>query len=475
MIMLGVYFLAFAYALYLGFSSPSDGDKEVVKLKNSLLTVEHDALEARNTHEKLRLQLLKLESELEKKTAELNAREPLMQSLKADMVTFQTSAATKTAEAEVREKEISRLTVELERAGAAARESAKLKEALNAVNAQAQAYKNDLENMSGEIAQKNNDLRQSADVAAELRKAMEELQAKALLITAAQQEIKALTADLEKARSQSQGEDNARQEEIFRLTAELGQKSGEIAHKNIDLQQAAGVAAELKKAREELQAKSLLVTTAQQEILALTADLEKVRSRSQGDDKARQEAADAAAAAQQKILQLTVDLEQARSQSGTADAQGEEFQKISTELKDMKDVLQIKIFELTARDREIKKLKADVEKARSGAGNSDQADYGARLARLKASEADILQIEKSLDEEKQALRAMKLRVSEGKMKLQLLNEKTKETVELIAQFAEGKEFEEFRKAIHMDDTISKYEDEIKSLQIKVMDLEKKDR
>ena len=55
--------------------------------------------------------------------------------------------------------------------------------------------------------------------------------------------------------------------------------------------------------------------------------------------------------------------------------------------------------------------------------------------------------------------------------MHLLNEKTKSNVESIAKFAEGKEFAEFRRSIHLDEIVQKYEDEIKGLRIRNMELE----
>ncbi len=452
--MLGIYFMAFVYALYLGFSSKPEESTEVLQLKTSLHSVEQDAMEFKNRYEKMRSQLVKLETDLEKKTSELNAREPLIQSLKADLVTFQTSVSTKAAEAERRDQEITRLTAELEKANALSRESSKLKEALHIATTQAQTSKKELDQKVNEVIQKNFELQQAADKVVELKKAKEELLAKELLITQGLQEAKALKVDLEKARSLSQGSDDAKQKEIARLTAEI-ERTGNLVDETKRLKAALGTA--------NAKAQELLA-----QLNEKNAELTKINAQLEQTE-------DIAVEAQQKVQELTADLSKAVNQPQTSLVNEDEFKKIETELKDMKDVLQIKIFELTAKDREIKKLKTELDKAQSGAATPDQAAYEARVAKLKSSESDILQIEKSLDEEKQALRAMKLRVSEGKMKLQLLNEKTKETVEQIAQFAEGKEFEEFRKSIHMDETIAKYEDEIKSLQIKVLELENRNK
>lgn len=92
-------------------------------------------------------------------------------------------------------------------------------------------------------------------------------------------------------------------------------------------------------------------------------------------------------------------------------------------------------------------------------------------ARLKKLGEDCLTLEKTLEEQRQSSQALKQHMEENKVKMQLLSEKTMEGAELIAQFAEGKEFEEFRKSIHLDEITRKHEEEIKALKIKNMELE----
>lgn len=100
-------------------------------------------------------------------------------------------------------------------------------------------------------------------------------------------------------------------------------------------------------------------------------------------------------------------------------------------------------------------------------------EYDENITKLQNAEYDIGRLEKLIENEKKTLHDMKMRVNESGMQVQLLHEKTKENVELIAQFAEGKEFEEFRKSIHIDEIVKKYEEEIRRLNIKNMAFEKR--
>lgn len=250
-IMLGVCALVFGYALYLGLSGSSDGDKELERLKVSLASMEGSAQESRARNEQLHSKLATLEAELERKTVELNAGEQLIQSLKSDLVSLQASVSKRASEAEGKDHEVSRLTAELGRVGNLTRDTLRLKEELNSVKAQVQT-----------------------------------------------------------------------------LTRDLDKKGNEIIQKDFELQQVAGMAVELKHVKEELLSKDLLLTAARQEIEALKVRLE------------------AGMDAPQPI-----------------DEGDKESPKIVEELKEVKNVLQGKIFELTAREREIKKLRSELEKA----------------------------------------------------------------------------------------------------------------
>ena len=124
--------------------------------------------------------------------------------------------------------------------------------------------------------------------------------------------------------------------------------------------------------------------------------------------------------------------------------------------------------DLLLKEKEIQRLTAELKRV-----NDTHQDYEKHIAKLKEVTPDIDAMEVSLNEEKKALHEIKLRAQEGKMKLALLNEKTKDAVESIAQFAQGKEFDEFRKSIHLDEIVQKYEGEIKDLKIESMELENK--
>ncbi|MCX5667003.1 MAG: hypothetical protein NTY34_01650, partial [Candidatus Omnitrophica bacterium] len=123
--------------------------------------------------------------------------------------------------------------------------------------------------------------------------------------------------------------------------------------------------------------------------------------------------------------------------------------------------------ELAAKDSEIKRLNAQLADTQAR-----QEAYENRLAQFKKIESDMQRLESETEERRKSSHDIKRRVEESRMKMRLLSEKAKENVELLASFAGGKEFDEFRKSIHLDEIIQKHEDEIKELRIKNMDLEK---
>lgn len=86
-----------------------------------------------------------------------------------------------------------------------------------------------------------------------------------------------------------------------------------------------------------------------------------------------------------------------------------------------------------------------------------------RFAQAEKVMSDYGQFEKLIQEQKKSFYEIDQRIREMKIKLRVISEKAKENVELIASFAEGKEFEEFRKSIHLDELTQKYEDQIKDL------------
>ncbi len=138
------------------------------------------------------------------------------------------------------------------------------------------------------------------------------------------------------------------------------------------------------------------------------------------------------------------------------------------EIERLKSALNDEVEEVKNKENEIKRLNDELVRL-----DTEQKELEQRVAELKKVESDLLWLEKELNEQKKSAHEMKQRIEEGRIKAQLLNEKTKENVELIASFAEGKEFDEFRSSVHLDEIIRKYESEIRDLKIKNMDLKKK--
>ncbi|MDD5217841.1 MAG: hypothetical protein PHN49_03195 [Candidatus Omnitrophica bacterium] len=108
-----------------------------------------------------------------------------------------------------------------------------------------------------------------------------------------------------------------------------------------------------------------------------------------------------------------------------------------------------KIEEANAKDRELSKLR------------EERKDIEGRIAQTEKNMAEYGNFENAIREQKKSFYDMEQRIREIKIKLRVLNEKARENVELVAAFAEGKEFDEFRKSIHLDELTHKYEEQIK--------------
>ncbi|MBF0484777.1 MAG: hypothetical protein HQL25_08755 [Candidatus Omnitrophica bacterium] len=295
----------------------------------------------------------------------------------------------------------------------------------------------------------------------EIVRLRQDLNSKISEISIKEKEITRITADLTRLQNQQKSvlieaeEAKTKDNEIKRLNIELvhAQDSGkEIPKLKQDLAAALSEAQEFKNKSEQSRREY------EKEIQQLNSDSKKLKS---------------------EFDKVKAELDQKITEGTTANVVTQEYQdnlkQLNNEIKKLKNDLEVKATELADKDLEVKTINAELAKIqyqqKNAVKNMGEADE--KLAKLQKTGAELALIEKTLDEEKKALYEMKSRFQEGKMKLGLLNEKSKESVELIAQFAEGKEFEEFRKSIHMDDTIKKYEDEIQGLKLKVLELEKK--
>ena len=121
------------------------------------------------------------------------------------------------------------------------------------------------------------------------------------------------------------------------------------------------------------------------------------------------------------------------------------------ELERLRSEILVKTEEVAAKERELAKLRDEK-----------------RLTEEKVVKAEKIleeyeKFEKTISEQRRSAHDVEQRISEMKIKLRVLSEKAKENVELIAAFAGAKEFDEFRKSIHLDELTRKYEYEIKDI------------
>ena len=119
------------------------------------------------------------------------------------------------------------------------------------------------------------------------------------------------------------------------------------------------------------------------------------------------------------------------------------------ELGRLRSEMNAKVEETAARERELVQLR------------EAQQVNAVRIGQAEKILADYEKFEKTITDQRRNAHDAEQRIREMKIKLRVLSEKAKENVELIASFAGGKEFDEFRKSIHLDEVTRKYEDQIK--------------
>jgi chromosome segregation ATPase len=187
-----------------------------------------------------------------------------------------------------------------------------------------------------------------------------------------------------------------------------------------------------------------------------------------------------------------------------------ELQASKTEVQRLSGELNKKFQDIIFRENELAAVKADLEKekAKSPAGGASLIANASMKSEMDNIKAELAKYKKAIDEKEAELQAIKGQAAqapaggstvtaefsalakmveeektvasdirtyldENKSKLEMLMDKAKENVDLIAQFSKTKDFEEFRKTLHMDNIIMKYENEIDFLKRKNLDLELK--
>lgn len=379
-------------------------------------------------------------------------------------------------------KNVVRLYKEVARAeellSAAGLEAIEAKRQLDLSRVEIERMKIELERKSAEVARKENEAQQSAG---EAKRAALDLQVKSNELMIKGQEMEQLAVELEglKSKQKTAGVQAAQykdfEERLAKFKSEALVQDQEVAALKGALAKAQLVHKDGEGKAEALAAKDL-------EIKRLTLEMGRLESRLPDPAVEAAQLADKNALIQRlnndkeqmagglavKDIEVRKFREALESKAGdlvNKDLEikrlSQEFQQVVLKAKEFKESLESQAAVLTGKESELERLKGEYP------------GYDERVKKLRDMEGDITRLEKSLEDEKHALRNVRMRAQESKMKLDLLGEKTKEAVEAIAKFAESGEFEEFRKAVHMDETIRKYEDEIKHLKIQVIELEKK--
>ncbi|MBF0594511.1 MAG: hypothetical protein HQL22_06055 [Candidatus Omnitrophica bacterium] len=503
--------------------------KEVARAEELLSVAGMEAVESRQLIDQQKAEYERLKIELERKSNDLFSKDAEIQRALGEANQFKVELQVKVNELTIKDQEISLMAVELESLKAKQKSEAGRSSQDNDVKAQTSQLKNELsvkiqeaqalqaellrkdqeikakfdegaargkeiQRLNGELAEKDSEIKRLTQALGQTENRQQEESANAAEIAARDQKIQAQLQEyadslarlkeelaqkeqdrqhlaIELANEQeaavSAGDSAAKDQEILALKGEIDGLKGELPKYQAQLKEYTESFARLKEelAQKELERQQLKISLdtrisdlaeKELEVKRLTLEMGKLDSRQQES-----------AASAGLVAEKEKELEQLNS----------EFQQAVEASKKFKDVLESKVSELAEKEREVQRLTETVGGFQSNFGDLERLkaecqSYDERVGKLKGAEPAISQLERALDEERHELRLVKMRAQESKMKLDLLGDKTKEAVESIARFAEGKEFEEFRKSIHMDQTVQKYEDEIKGLKIKILELEK---
>ncbi|MDD5439693.1 MAG: hypothetical protein PHS37_05870 [Candidatus Omnitrophica bacterium] len=262
-------------------------------------------------------------------------------------------------------------------------------------------------------------------------------------------------------------------EEMLLAKTEVDQLNGELKRvteelRALKLKVAAGVQevpdnqsakAEADRLKAELDDKTAALAKKEEETAKLVSALER------GDQDAKAEAGRLKAELDDKTAALAKKEEETAKlvsalERGDQDAKAE-ADRLKAELDDKTSVL-------AQKEAEIARLAGELERLSADNKNNNES-----ITKLQSVGTEADAVEKALEEEKKSLQELKLRIGESRIKLQLLSDKAKENAELLAKFAQGKEFDEFRKSVHLDEIVQKYESEITALKLKNLELEKK--
>lgn len=216
--------------------------------------------------------------------------------------------------------------------------------------------------------------------------------------------------------------------EIERLRSELGRQAAELKQKTEALHE-----------RENELAK---LSSVAQRSSGDVAELDRLHA---------QVAADLEAMMQKdhEIEKLIDQLNQVNEDHRKLEAQMSESFSERGELGHLRTEMNAKIEAAAAQEKELAKLQAERQ---AGA---------VRVGQAEKIVADYEKFEKTITDQRRSAHDVEQRIREMRIKLRVLSEKAKENVELIAAFAGGKEFDEFRKSIHLDELTRKYEDQIR--------------
>ncbi|MBF0216273.1 MAG: hypothetical protein HQL30_04685 [Candidatus Omnitrophica bacterium] len=132
------------------------------------------------------------------------------------------------------------------------------------------------------------------------------------------------------------------------------------------------------------------------------------------------------------------------------------------ELKTRLDAVRSDIF---AKDKALAEKQAELDSLRLEAGklSEDTKRYDINMDKVKVLELSLVQMEHSIEEQRRISGNIKSRLEKSREKIAVLNNKTRDNIEAIAEFAGTREFMELRRSVYIDELVKRYEREINDL------------
>jgi chromosome segregation ATPase len=135
------------------------------------------------------------------------------------------------------------------------------------------------------------------------------------------------------------------------------------------------------------------------------------------------------------------------------------------EREELKSRLEAARSDIFAKDKALAEKQAELDTLRLEAGklSEDTKRYDINMDKVKVLELSLTQMEHAIEEHRRISGNIKSRLEKSREKIAVLNNKTRDNIEALAEFAGTREFMELRRSVYIDDLVKRYEREINDL------------